>query len=462
MIYLKMSATVLFMLPVLLQTIVAVIVSGESCTVSLRNLPRVFDGTSLQKNNEPQSCFQFVGCMRNQLNHGSPEHWEEIGIEFSIHTRERSSYIKFRDVENCTMQPRVCSRYPFNLEELYLSDFDPHRKTVILIAGYMSGNEDRWRKSMREKWLMLEDANVIVVSWKDGSHEVYNQAVLNTRVAARQITLLIYYLALVKGFNPYDQGYLNKIHIVGHSLGGHIAGFVGDDFRGRIGRITALDPAGPLFNEKGRDMKLDLTDAQLVEAIHTNGSSDTIPGLGHMEPLGHVDYYANNGTTQPHCIDPKKNILSFFKVACSHGRAPKIFVFLLHAALEAKYNPLLKHHLTTHSHRGRHFQDYLMNKMAFLTKKASYLPLPLNFFGPFHEWKEHLSLVHGISFDPSIDPQNKFFFETSGSPPYLHSLIEHQQRGFDNSNTKDPLRKRVQARLGRVRGKVVGRILKNY
>ena len=43
----------------------------------------------------------------------------------------------------------------------------------------------------------------------------------------------------------------DNIHLVGHSLGGHIAGFAGKKLwalrQEKVGRITALDPAEPLF-----------------------------------------------------------------------------------------------------------------------------------------------------------------------------------------------------------------------
>lgn len=49
------------------------------------------------------------------------------------------------------------------------------------------------------------------------------------------------------GFN------LEKFHLVGHSLGGHLVGFIGRSVYSnsnktvRIKRITSLDPAGPFF-----------------------------------------------------------------------------------------------------------------------------------------------------------------------------------------------------------------------
>jgi hypothetical protein len=68
-------------------------------------------------------------------------------------------------------------------------------------------------------------------------------------------------------------------HIIGHSLGAHLAGFVGDFIstntsrvRRQIGRISGLDPASPHFSplEYPRNARLDDGDAVFVDVIHTD------------------------------------------------------------------------------------------------------------------------------------------------------------------------------------------------
>lgn len=89
---------------------------------------------------------------------------------------------------------------------------------------------------------------------------------------------------------------LESVHILGHSLGAHIAGNVGKYFNGLIGRITALDPAGPLFFKASSDA-CSPSDAKFVDVIHTDGGV-----LGEMTPRGHVDFYPNRGLPpQPGC-----------------------------------------------------------------------------------------------------------------------------------------------------------------
>lgn len=92
----------------------------------------------------------------------------------------------------------------------------------------------------------------------------------------------------------------DDVHILGHSLGAHVAGYAGNYVPGKLGRITGLDPAGPAFETpylKDAEERLDSTDANFVDIIHTCAGS-----LGILRPIGHVDFYPNGGTfRQPGC-----------------------------------------------------------------------------------------------------------------------------------------------------------------
>ena len=68
-----------------------------------------------------------------------------------------------------------------------------------------------------------------------------------------------------------------------------------------LSRITGLDPAGPLFEGYTSNVRLDKTDADFVDVIHSNGDSLIIGGLGAWEPIGHVDFYPNGGKAQRGC-----------------------------------------------------------------------------------------------------------------------------------------------------------------
>ncbi|KAL1117634.1 hypothetical protein AAG570_003949 [Ranatra chinensis] len=104
------------------------------------------------------------------------------------------------------------------------------------------------------------------------------------------------------------------LHIVGHSLGAHLAGIAGLRANYTIGRITGLDPASPLFSYDESD-RLCERSAAFVDVVHTCGLM-----LGFFSAIGHVDFYPNGGRPiQPGCkvdIDGE----------CSHRRAHEYFV----------------------------------------------------------------------------------------------------------------------------------------
>lgn len=73
--------------------------------------------------------------------------------------------------------------------------------------------------------------------------------------------------------------------MIGHSLGAQVAGYAGQKLDGKVGRITGLDPAGPMFEHLPPSVRLDPTDAQFVDVIHTNIRSGSLRGgsLSHKQ-----------------------------------------------------------------------------------------------------------------------------------------------------------------------------------
>ncbi|RVE40616.1 hypothetical protein evm_014735 [Chilo suppressalis] len=110
---------------------------------------------------------------------------------------------------------------------------------------------------------------------------------------------------------------LDQFHPIGFSLGGQTVGYIGNYLKsGRLNRITALDPAFPLFVTPDNNRKVDKSDALFVDVLHTNAL-----WKGKLEPSGHVDFYANGGLTQPGC----NATANATKSSCDHARAPMYF-----------------------------------------------------------------------------------------------------------------------------------------
>lgn len=76
---------------------------------------------------------------------------------------------------------------------------------------------------------------MVAVDWKEGARTFYPQAVANTRLTAA-ITV-----KLIRMFHEQFGLDLKSVHLIGHSLGSHISGYIGHSLPG-ISRITGTLP----------------------------------------------------------------------------------------------------------------------------------------------------------------------------------------------------------------------------
>ncbi|CAK7301304.1 Pancreatic triacylglycerol lipase [Vulpes lagopus] len=182
---------------------------------------------------------------------------------------------------------------------------------------------------MCKKMFTVESVNCICVDWKSGSRTAYTQASQNVRIVGAEVAYFVEVLQSAFGYSPSD------VHIIGHSLGSHAAGEAGRRLNGTAGRITGLDPAEPCFEGTPELVRLDPSDAQFVDVIHTD-AAPIIPnmGFGMSQTVGHLDFFPNGGKEMPGC---QKNILSQIVdidgiwegtrdfVACNHLRSYKYY-----------------------------------------------------------------------------------------------------------------------------------------
>ncbi|XP_014275627.1 lipase member H [Halyomorpha halys] len=185
--------------------------------------------------------------------------------------------------------------------------FKHNKPLKVVIHGWMGSDDKRFCKTFREGLLANEDVNVIMVDWSGmGSKNILYP------LSSKKVPLVAAVVAdFLDNLHRRLGVRLEDIHVLGHSLGAHIAGLAGCKVRtGKIGRITGLDPAGPTFSFDKPDGRLSTNSANFVDVIHTCGNY-----LGMKEPIGHADFYPNSGNfIQPGCgVD--------IKGSCSHRRA---------------------------------------------------------------------------------------------------------------------------------------------
>ncbi|KAJ9576895.1 hypothetical protein L9F63_006513, partial [Diploptera punctata] len=243
-----------------------------------------------------------------------------------------------------------------NEHTILKSNFSPKKQTKVIIHGFIDTPLSNWVKDMRRELLKHADWNVVVVDWAGGSLPLYTQATANTRLVGLELAYFINYLQKNLSLDPAD------VHMIGHSLGAHTAGYAGERITG-LGRITGLDPAEPYFQGMPSLVRLDPSDAKLVDVIHTDGKSIFLLGYGMRQPCGHVDFYPNNGKEQPGCdltetplpltliregIEEASRVL----VACNHIRAIKLFIDSINSEC-----PYIAHRCDSYQHflQGRCF-----------------------------------------------------------------------------------------------------------
>ncbi|GBN52343.1 Inactive pancreatic lipase-related protein 1, partial [Araneus ventricosus] len=110
--------------------------------------------------------------------------------------------------------------------------FDPRLDTKVIIHGFLDKvTIADWMHNMKDEFLMLDNFNVIVVDWSFGNFIPYSKAAANTELVGEEISEL-----LIKLRDEYGAK-AEKFHLIGHSLGSHVAGYVGETVRG-LKRIT--------------------------------------------------------------------------------------------------------------------------------------------------------------------------------------------------------------------------------
>ncbi|XP_026349863.1 phospholipase A1 member A isoform X1 [Ursus arctos] len=209
-----------------------------------------------------------------------------------------------------------CGQLVQENSDIQNSGFNATLGTKLLIHGFRAlGTKPSWIDQFIGTLLRAANANVIAVDWVYGSTGVYFSAVGNVVKLGLEISRFLRKL-LELGVPE------SSIHIIGVSLGAHVGGVVGHLYKGQLGRITGLDPAGPEYTKASLEERLDPGDALFVEAVHTDADN-----LGIRIPVGHVDYFVNGGQDQPGC--PTFIHAGYSYLICDHMRAVHLYISAL-------------------------------------------------------------------------------------------------------------------------------------
>ncbi|XP_046627852.1 pancreatic triacylglycerol lipase-like [Neodiprion virginianus] len=201
---------------------------------------------------------------------------------------------------------------PSSSQEIYIGDdetlassnWNSSKLTRIITHGWVNSKNSEACTLIRDAYLSEGDYNIIVVDWSKISKQLYGFARRRVYMVGGYVAKLIDYLE-TKGMD------VSELIVIGHSLGGHIAGLTALQATNTVGYVIALDPALPYFWFSSSGSRVAKGDAAYVQVIHTNGGL-----LGIDDAIGDIDFYPNGGSSQNGCIVDAAG-------SCSHARAYK-------------------------------------------------------------------------------------------------------------------------------------------
>ncbi|XP_063698362.1 phospholipase A1 isoform X2 [Culicoides brevitarsis] len=276
--------------------------------------------------------------------------------------------------------------------------FDPSKPTCLYFHGFVEKMTDEHIYVIADAYQTRNDHNLIMVNWQemaDGSYLL--DAVPNMKKIGKTIGQKIVEMTLNKGFP------LHKLHVVGHSLGGQLTGYVGrtviqhSDGKLKVPRISALDPAFPGFYPAIAATHLSYKDAEFVDIIHTDAWL-----YGTPTSTGSIDFWPNAGKTlQPGC--PRRNYKLLSDI-------DKVMLKLLYKSLNRTFETDLC------SHR----RSWFFWAESVKNKEPTFHSVKCDSWKQFKEgvYDEKVGVVQmGLNCRMDV-PRGDYFLQTNGETPF--------------------------------------------
>uniref|UniRef100_A0A1B6D5Q3 Lipase domain-containing protein n=2 Tax=Clastoptera arizonana TaxID=38151 RepID=A0A1B6D5Q3_9HEMI len=183
--------------------------------------------------------------------------------------------------------------------------YNSSQKSIFFIHGFIDSANRHLSKTLASAFLSRGTYNVFDIDWSSMNSPPYFLAIQNLKLVGYAVAHFFELAIEKKLINASD------IFLIGHSLGAHLAGYIGRNMIEKLPVIVGLDPAGPEFYTNLTARKLSYNDAKIVHYIETNRFV-----FGTNYDLGHANYKFNSEAIhQPGCYYP----------GCSHFRAVEYY-----------------------------------------------------------------------------------------------------------------------------------------
>ncbi|KAM9324592.1 pancreatic lipase-related protein 2-like [Gastrophryne carolinensis] len=143
---------------------------------------------------------------------------EEINPQYLLYTQE-----------NPTQYQNVNA---LNVSSVANTNFKANRRTFFVAHGFTDSGKSYYVVDICKALLEKSDINCFCIDYENGAAPPYTRAVNNIRVVGELVAKFIRYL------NKTYNHSMSDIYMIGHSLGGQLAGEIGKRLNGLVAMIS--------------------------------------------------------------------------------------------------------------------------------------------------------------------------------------------------------------------------------